>query len=498
MTDETIASAEALTMMNDTPPQRGALGAWWREGLRAALLMRPSWSGLWVSPAIVASLVLVLEVVGVLLERLFIAGPANFYWRALFTGWLQLVVTLFAAWIVLSDVPAEDDRKAPGPLALFAMLTAQSLFLTMASTIIFLPMVRGGTAPAFMQPMFYGILAWQVVAVSLLMWRGATAGWRRRIAAIGLVLVSTALHIYFQPLRHWYAANPAPVASAAAAKGTGTTRTATDTDTDEDTSEPLRLSQQVLEGQPRLLQSKLAALQPGRPGVVDVYAITFAPHAGEDVFKREGAMVASVMQERFGAAGKTLQLLNHASTATEHPWATPLNLQRAIQRVAQVMNRDEDVLFIHLTSHGGRDGVLATEFYPLDIESVTPRMLRGWLDEADIKHRVISISACYSGSWIPPLAEPDTLVMTAADADHTSYGCGHRSPLTFFGRAMYDEALRHTWSFEQAHAAARLVIDKREREGGKTDGYSNPQIRVGDAIRPTLARLEAERAKAMR
>src|SRR5205814_3046016 len=83
-------------------------------------------------------------------------------------------------------------------------------------------------------------------------------------------------------------------------------------------------------------------------------------------------------------------------------------------------------------------------------------------------------------------------VMTAAAADHPSYGCGSGSTLTFFGRAMFDEQLRHTWSFEKAHAAARSIIDQREREGGKSDGFSNPQIRVGEAVRERLLMLEAQ------
>jgi hypothetical protein len=86
--------------------------------------------------------------------------------------------------------------------------------------------------------------------------------------------------------------------------------------------------------------------------------------------------------------------------------------------------------------------------------------------------------------------------MTAADADHTSYGCGSRSELTFFGRAMYDEQLRQTRSFEQAHAQARLVIDQREKDAGKTDGYSNPQIAMGQGMREHLTRLETQLAKA--
>jgi hypothetical protein len=126
------------------------------------------------------------------------------------------------------------------------------------------------------------------------------------------------------------------------------------------------------------------------------------------------------------------------------------------------------------------------------VAPVTPPDLRRWLDEAGIKHRVISISACFAGNWIAPLASEDTLVMTSSDADHTSYGCGKKSALTFFGRAMYDEQIRsETLSFEKAHAAARLIIDKREKEAGKDDGYSNPQIKVGARIRAYLEQLQA-------
>jgi hypothetical protein len=250
-----------------------------------------------------------------------------------------------------------------------------------------------------------------------------------------------------------------------------------------------------MELQPQLLQAKLQSIEPERPGKVDVYAITFAPYADNDVFQRESNLVASVMQERFGAAGRTVQLVNSRQTAREWPWATPLNLQRTIQRMAQVMNRDEDILFIHLTSHGARDGKLSAEFWPLAVDAVTPQMLRAWLDEAGVRNRVISVSACYSGSWIEPLSDPGTLVMTAADATHTSYGCGNGSTFTYFGRAVFDEQLRQTWSFERAHAAARSIIEKRELEAGKSDGYSNPQIKVGDRIRERLSQMEHERAQ---
>jgi hypothetical protein len=156
------------------------------------------------------------------------------------------------------------------------------------------------------------------------------------------------------------------------------------------------------------------------------------------------------------------------------------------------MDRERDVLFLHLTSHGGADGKLASNTWPLATEPVTPEQLKRWLDDAGVRWRVISVSACYSGSWIEPLAGDGTLVMTAADADHTSYGCGRRSELTFFGRAMYADALQATRSFTEAHAQARQLIEVREKEAGKSDGYSNPQIREGAGIRGVLRRLQGE------
>jgi hypothetical protein len=80
--------------------------------------------------------------------------------------------------------------------------------------------------------------------------------------------------------------------------------------------------------------------------------------------------------------------------------------------------------------------------------------------------------------------------MTAADATHTSYGCGRLSELTFFGRALFDEQLRKTHSFEQAFARAVPLIKQREIDAGKKDGFSNPQIRAGAGIAPVLRALE--------
>jgi hypothetical protein len=164
------------------------------------------------------------------------------------------------------------------------------------------------------------------------------------------------------------------------------------------------------------------------------------------------------------------------------------------------MDPEEDVLAIYMTSHGAQDFQLASRHWPLQVPPLTPAELRKALDDAGVHHRVVVVSACYSGGWVEPLAEPGTLVMTAADATHTSYGCGARSELTFFGRALFDEQLRQTRSFREAFEQSVPVIKKREEEAGKPDGFSNPQLRMGERIAPVLdalaARLDALQAPA--
>ena len=463
---------------------RGALGAWWWQGARSAFFMKPDWRGLAATPALIAVLIAVPFLLGVLVQRLYIDGPASFYWPALQLGWLSTAITAWICWLLAprphAGDPADASGAAPSAAALFAMLAAQMLCIGLVLAFVLVPLTRGEMLPALdglgAWASWTVPVAWMVAAQLALVWRGGSGPRALKVGA-ALVLASTLVFgEWDQPLHPWV---PDEVPEAGARAQT------------------MQLTQDLMELQPRLLSEQLQALRPQRPGVVDVYAIAFAPYADEDVFRREADLVAGVMEQRFDAAGRSLRLVNHRDTVRQWPWATPLNLQRAIRHVATLMDRDEDVLFIHLTSHGAFGGALSARFWPMTMDPVTPQDLKRWLDEAGVRYRIVSVSACYSGSWIAPLSDDTTLVMTAADADHTSYGCGKRSELTFFGRAMYDEELRRSWSFEKAHAAARIVIGQREREAGKSDGPSNPQIHVGARIRPRLERLEAERARAL-
>ncbi|WP_342116716.1 C13 family peptidase [Pseudoduganella sp. OTU4001] len=457
-----------------------SLGRWLREGASTALFRSPRWDGLRTGPGVVTALIALELALGVLFQRLYIDGPAQFYWQAIATGWLPFALLPFYALLVRGSGPSGRPGAAPDLARLATLLLAQLVLIDLFMGLCFTAMLKSGSEQWSVR--YLGTWgAWVLWAVPttlsvlaplvLLARSGRGRRWPLAIAA-SLMVGVVALGITARQPDFWYAAKDERA------------------DSDGAPSRYLKLTAELMEAQPQLLARQLAALAPQRPGQVDMYALTFAPY-GDEVFRRESQMVAEVMAGRFGTGGRTLQLVNHLETAEALPWATTLNLQRAIRSLARTMDRKEDVLFIYLTSHGAREGQLAANFWPLELTELTPAMLRQWLDEAGIKHRVVAVSACYSGSWIPPLEDDATMVMTAADAEHTSYGCGYKSELTFFGRAMFDEQLRSkTRSFEQAHAAAREIIRQREIVAGKDDGYSNPQLSAGSAIRSKLAAFQ--------
>jgi hypothetical protein len=447
------------------------VGRWWAQGGRVALLRAPRWAGLEVTPAVLALLAAAPVAVMVAGDRLSIDGPAVFQPAALLQGWLQAAVLAWTAWL-LARWPRTHAAEVGG-LRLVALMAALSLWLALLTIAVDLATGRfGGWLAQVPDP---GVdaaqqvpLVWAAVSLSVLLRRAVGTDSARRGVALIAMLALAALTLWLPAWTYW--------------------------DTPEAPAAPrATLTQEITEAQAALLPDVLDALPAGRPHHIDVYGITFAPDGEDDVFLNEERLVATLLRERFGAEDRTVELANDPDTATSLPWATPLNLQRAIAAAGERMNLDEDVLFLHLTSHGARDGRLAASLDGMTVEEVTPQDLRQWLDAAGIRWRVISISACFSGSWIEPLRGPGTLVMTAADANHTSYGCGRGSELTFFGRAMYAEQLRtSTRDFERAFAVAREVIRRREIEAGKTDGYSNPQIAMGADVRPVLHALEAQ------
>lgn len=224
-----------------------------------------------------------------------------------------------------------------------------------------------------------------------------------------------------------------------------------------------------------------------RPGVSDVFYVGFAGDGSQRVFRREALFGERVFGERMGSVARSLELINDESDLESHPLGTLPGLRHALSLVGARMNTDEDILVLLLTSHGGKESGLQVDNGLLPLNSIDPAALRMALDDARIKWRVVIVSACYAGTFIESLRNETTLVITAADADSTSFGCADERELTYFGEAFLRDALPKAASLEAAFETARGAIVRREK--AETLTHSDPQIFVGNAIREKLDSL---------
>ncbi len=243
--------------------------------------------------------------------------------------------------------------------------------------------------------------------------------------------------------------------------------------------------EQVLYAQPRMMRDALAELAPRVAGKPNLYVLAFAGDGGEDVFRNEAEYIAPLFARRFGATTHTLVLENNPATLTTRPLASWSNLEAALAGLDRLMVPDQDILLLYVTSHGSEDHTLLVDMDPLPLDQVGASDLAGILAMHRFKWKVVVVNACYSGGFVPPLRSPGTLVLTAARADRSSFGCGSDSDVTYFGKAWLVDALNRTDNFVDAFKRASGEIAKWEQQDKLTP--SEPQIDIGSGIAAQLA-----------
>ncbi|MHB1056491.1 MAG: C13 family peptidase [Rhodanobacter sp.] len=286
-------------------------------------------------------------------------------------------------------------------------------------------------------------------------------------------------------------ATPAPLGHsmpAAASSGASPADTAdAGTVADEDDRWPAGgpTPEQVLYAQPRMMREALSELGPRVAGKPNLYLLAFAGDGGEDVFRNEAEYAAQLFAKRFGASAHSLVLENNPATLTTHPLASWSNLETALAGIGEAMQPEQDILLLYVTSHGGEDHELLVDMDPLPLDQVGAADLAGILAMHPFKWKVVVVNACYSGGFVPPLRGPGTLVLTAARADRSSFGCGSDSDITYFGKAWLVDALNRTDNFVDAFKLARNDIASWEKQDKLIP--SEPQIDIGSGIAAQLA-----------
>ncbi len=246
------------------------------------------------------------------------------------------------------------------------------------------------------------------------------------------------------------------------------------------------VAEEVLYRQPAVLERALLDVAHSRPGVPDLYFLAFGGDGSQDVFMKEVLYTRDLFARRFGAELRTLVLVNNPDTVGSAPLATATNLRAALQGIARRMNPQEDILFLYLTSHGSEDHALHVQLEDLPLQELKAVQLSTYLKEAGIQWKVVVISACYSGGFVDVLKNKRSLILTSARHDRTSFGCSDDAEFTFFGRALFAEALQRTDSFSDAFAHARTLV--REWELRDNFDASEPQMYRGGEIEKYLTR----------
>ncbi|MBX8489696.1 caspase family protein [Pseudomonas cichorii] len=220
-----------------------------------------------------------------------------------------------------------------------------------------------------------------------------------------------------------------------------------------------------------LLDKALAAVPASTPGL-ELYSLVVAGDGKQSVFMREADYVNNLLASRFGASGQ-ISLVNHRDHMIDRTLATRESISRAAQTLAQ-RSGPEDLVFIYLTSHGTQDHELVLDQPRLSLADLPADALAAALAPLKDRDKIIVISSCYSGGFIPDLKDERTLVMTASRADRVSFGCSEEADFTYFGDALFARALVETDDLQQAFNEAKAYVAQREIE----DDFeaSEPQI----------------------
>lgn len=250
---------------------------------------------------------------------------------------------------------------------------------------------------------------------------------------------------------------------------------------------PPTFAEDAFYAQNQVLNKSLEAVQYGEFAQSHWYFLGVAGAGYQDVFKSEVERIKEQFDTRFGTFGRSLVLINNPTTRTKIPIASRTSMDLALRRIGQQMNRESDVLFLYMTSHG-LPNQFEMENAPIDLNDVDPKWLKETLDKAGIRWRVIVISACYSGSFVPALQDDNTLIITASAADRASFGCSSEADYTYFGRAFFDQAMREQTSVSAAFEQAKATVAQWESAQGFE--ASEPQWSIGKNMEFMLPQLE--------
>jgi hypothetical protein len=134
---------------------------------------------------------------------------------------------------------------------------------------------------------------------------------------------------------------------------------------------------------------------------------------------------------------------------------------------------------VYFSSHGAPSGVV------VDDRLMSPNLLAAMLDETCRERpTIVVVSACFSGAFVPVLAAPNRMVLTAARRDRSSFGCGEADRYPYFDDCFL-KSFSAAHDFAELGPKAQACVARREKETGASPP-SQPQLSIGAELRPVL------------
>jgi len=241
-----------------------------------------------------------------------------------------------------------------------------------------------------------------------------------------------------------------------------------------------------------LAQSQPAAASPFSDWSAVVVAGDWHAHSGgpSEAFDNARRDV-SLALERAGFEPANLRQFSVRPERYKDAALTKSEPQAIYDALADLTARATGGCLVYFSSHGAPQGVV------VDQRFLPPGVLANMLDSTCGKRpTVVIISACFSGVFVPALAGPDRMVLTAARPDRSSFGCGEADKYPYFDQCVL-ESLPNVGDFAKLATTVQGCVAAREvKEGMKPP--SEPQLYIGAQLRPLLPLYPLDRGAAVR
>ncbi len=161
-----------------------------------------------------------------------------------------------------------------------------------------------------------------------------------------------------------------------------------------------------------------------------------------------------------------------------------LGITKTIKNLSN-SSKENDIIIISISSHGFPNG-LSYKVGMSKSKEILANDIKELLQPLEDNNILMIISACFSGSLIRHLKNNKKIIITAASAKNSSFGCEKDSPNSWFVESLkqaYDYDVKaERFSIIQWFKKAKILVQKKEKEFGHKE--SSPQIFIGKDINP--------------